>query len=66
MPPTWDPEEDKSDLYDRVHQHSSGVISYTLPTPETSVDPNTEVYRRLQELREEAAKNGGSEHAPRR
>jgi hypothetical protein len=41
-------------LYEPVHHHTSGVISYTLPTPTASMDPHSEAYRLLQELREKA------------
>lgn len=65
MPPIWDPQEDQAALYKSVHEHSSGVISYTLRTPQTEMDPDSEVSRRLRELREAVRHNGvpeSSEH----
>ncbi len=54
MPPTWDEKEQETKLYEPIHRHSSGVISYTLPTPTAEMDPNSAAYQRLEELRRKA------------
>ncbi len=30
MPPLWDPKESDGIVYDRVHRHSKGMVSFTL------------------------------------
>jgi len=30
MPPLWDPKESEGNVYDRVHKHSKGMVSFTL------------------------------------
>jgi hypothetical protein len=50
MAPIWDPEENKSNLYEEVEQHSDGMISVRYRPPsnaEIEALKNTRTYRNL-------------------
>ncbi len=47
MNPTWDPAEADSDLYQKVHRHSDGMISLTVTRDSTDPQsrPLTDAFR---------------------